>query len=51
MEKLRKLKVRAFAFALAASSTMTLCSCSYELAPEEEYDIVSIGNNGTLSIF
>ncbi len=47
MKKIKGLKMRMTAFALAASSTMVLCGCEHEMAPAEDYDIVSMNNDGS----
>lgn len=44
MKNIKNLKARVGAFALAASTMFTLCSCEHELAPSEDYDIVSTEN-------
>ena len=44
---MNNLKVRATAFALLATSMFTLSSCeTHELAPEEDYDVVTKDQNG-----
>ena len=46
MQKIKGLRVRSFTFALVASSALVLCGCTEkELAPEEDYDVVSMNNN------
>ena len=46
MQKIKGLRVRSFTFALVASSALALCGCAEkELAPDEDYDVVSMNNN------
>ena len=45
MKNIKNLNVRSIAVALATGSILTLCGCSpHELAPDEEYDTVSISS-------
>ena len=51
MKNIKNLNVRVGALALVTSAMFTLCACEHELAPTENYDIVSTENGDeTLSM-